>query len=93
MVDMRRLPRPRTEAWDWQLRAACRGLDSEVFFRPEGERGNARARRESAAKAVCRHCPVLEQCRRYALSVRELHGVWGGLSEAERRQLTGAPSA
>jgi len=40
-----------------------------------------------AAKAVCRACPVLEACRDYAVPLRELKGVWGGLGEGERRRL------
>jgi len=83
----RRLPPPITEIWDWQLRAACRGLDDEVFVQPERERGLARAARESKAKQICRTCPVLQQCRRHALAVREPYGVWGGLSKPERDAL------
>jgi WhiB family redox-sensing transcriptional regulator len=84
MTDTRRLPRPTTAAWDWQLRAACRGVDSTRFFNPEGERGPARQRRDASAKAVCAGCPVLMQCRGHALSVREPYGIWGGLSPHER---------
>ena len=50
----------------------------------EGERGPARRERDAAAKATCAACPVLEQCRRHALSVREPYGVWGGMTEDER---------
>lgn len=86
-ADIRRLPRPVTDDWDWQLRGACRGMDSSFFFHPKGERGLARARREVRAKQVCRSCPVIEQCRRQALSSQEPYGVWGGLSESEREDL------
>jgi WhiB family redox-sensing transcriptional regulator len=84
MADIRRLPNPVTEIWEWQLRGSCRGMDSAFFFHPEGERGPARANREAQAKKICSNCPVLEQCRRHALSVHEPYGVWGGLSESER---------
>ncbi len=84
MADTRRLPVPVTEIWEWQVRGACRGMDSAFFFHPEGERGPARANREARAKQICRRCPVLEQCRRHALAVHEPYGVWGGLSESER---------
>ncbi|HAM24406.1 MAG TPA: WhiB family transcriptional regulator, partial [Actinobacteria bacterium] len=47
MADLSRLPGPNADLWDWQLEGACRGLDSAVFFHPEGERGSARARREA----------------------------------------------
>ena len=83
----RRLPPPITEIWDWQLRAACRGLDGDVFVHPDRERGRARAAREKTAKQICRTCPVLQQCRRHALAVREPYGVWGGLSKPERDAL------
>jgi WhiB family transcriptional regulator, redox-sensing transcriptional regulator len=82
------LPAPLIETWDWQRDASCRGMDSEVFFHPERERGASRARREATAKAICRSCPVLEQCRLHALTVDEPYGVWGGLSESERLAIT-----
>ena len=52
-----------------------------------GERGPARTHREVRAKQVCRACPVIEQCRRHALSAHEPYGVWGGLSESERDEI------
>ena len=84
MADTHRLPIPVAETYEWQLRGACRGMDSAYFFHPEGERGLAKARREEQAKRVCRACPVLEQCRRHALAVEEPYGVWGGMSVEER---------
>jgi WhiB family redox-sensing transcriptional regulator len=41
MADTRRLPVPVTDIYDWQMRGACRGMDSALFFHPEGERGPA----------------------------------------------------
>lgn len=71
----------------WQYRAACKGLQSHLFFAPNHiERKQERLRRERAAKAICRECPVLQECREYALVVREPHGIWGGMNEYERRQ-------
>lgn len=87
MADIRRLPVPVTDIWDWQMQGACRGMDSASFFHPEGERGPARANREARAKEVCAGCPVLQQCRRHALAAHEPYGVWGGLSESERDDL------
>jgi WhiB family transcriptional regulator, redox-sensing transcriptional regulator len=84
VADTRRLPVPVTEIYDWQMQGSCRGMDSAFFFHPEGERGPARANREIRAKQVCRSCPVLEECRRHALTAHEPYGVWGGLSESER---------
>ena len=75
MADTRRLPAPVTEVWNWQMRGACRGMDSGFFFHPENERGPARALRETRAKEVCRRCPVLEECRRHALAAHEPYGV------------------
>jgi WhiB family redox-sensing transcriptional regulator len=89
MADVRRLPGPNTDLWDWQLEGACRGLDSSLFFHPDNERGPSRARRENEAKTICASCPVVDPCRAHALEVREPYGVWGGLSEAERNQLLG----
>jgi len=81
-----------TTSWDlqvgWQYRAACKGPQSHLFFAPNRlERKDERVTRERTAKAICRQCPVLAECREYALSVREPHGIWGGLNEYERRQL------
>src|ERR671921_1881195 len=75
---------------DWQLRAACRGPQAAVFFPPSHfERKDEKAERESRAKAICATCPVRQPCLAYALQIREPHGIWGGLNEAERRQLLG----
>lgn len=84
MADVSRLPGPLADWWDWQLHAACRGMDSAVFFHPEGERGSARRRREQAAKAVCATCPVQLRCAEHALRVQEPYGIWGGVGEEER---------
>lgn len=89
MTDISRLPVPVAENWEWQLRGSCRGVDPSLFFHPEGERGPRRSNREKAAKAICATCPVLLQCREAALAAREPYGIWGGLSEHEREQLTG----
>src|SRR4051812_40851098 len=84
VADTHRLPAPVTDAWDWQGVGACRGMDSALFFHPEGERGPARADREARAKQICSSCPVLIRCRAHALAVHEPYGVWGGLPESER---------
>lgn len=84
MADVRRLPAPVVSTWEWQLRAACRDIDSGLFFHPDDERGPAKDHRDRRAKIVCRRCPVIESCRNHALDVREPYGVWGGLTVAER---------
>ncbi|BAH48294.1 putative WhiB family regulatory protein [Rhodococcus opacus B4] len=73
---------------DWPHRASCRGTDTNLFFSPDGERGNVRARRERAAKQICQDCPVLAQCRAHALTTTETYGIWGGMSETERTRHT-----
>lgn len=87
MAEVRRLPPIREGDWDWQTRAACRGIDTSMFFHPENERGPSRVRREMRAKAVCAACPVIDNCREWALAAREPYGVWGGLSVEEREAL------
>jgi WhiB family transcriptional regulator, redox-sensing transcriptional regulator len=65
----------------WEL-AACRSTDPELFF-PVSQVGPAR-RQLDRAKAVCADCRVRQLCLDYALSTRQVHGVWGGLTEEER---------
>lgn len=70
---------------DWRHDAVCRDEDPELFF-PIGNTGPSVAQIDEA-KAVCRRCPVIEKCQRHALESGEDFGVWGGLSEDERRAL------
>ncbi|MFV0131206.1 WhiB family transcriptional regulator [Streptomyces sp. HMX112] len=70
---------------DWRHQAQCRDEDPDLFF-PIGNTGPALLQAEEA-KAVCRRCPVREQCLRWALEFGQEAGVWGGLSEEERRAL------
>ncbi|WP_433297259.1 WhiB family transcriptional regulator [Pseudonocardia sp. CA-142604] len=70
---------------DWRFRAACRTEDPELFF-PIGSSGPA-LRQLAEAKAVCRRCLVLFQCRMWAFSTGQETGVWGGLSAGERRAM------
>ena len=72
----------------WQVRAACRGPQAEVFFPPpQFERKDEKLERETRAKMICADCPVRKPCLDYAIAIREPHGIWGGLNENERRQL------
>ena len=77
--------------WSWRLRAACRHVESAVFFPPDGERPPQRDARETRAKAICGGCPVISQCAAYAIRYGERYGVWGGLSERERAALAPGP--
>lgn len=72
----------------WEREARCRGEDASLFFGPNRfEPKRERLARESAAKEICRTCPVLAECREHAVSLDESFGVWGGLSESELREL------
>ena len=68
---------------NWSDRAACLSAEPDTFF-PVGNGGIA-LDEVAAAKAICRICAVLDECRAYALSSRQPFGVWGGLDEEERR--------
>ena len=70
---------------DWRHEAACLDEDPELFF-PIGNTGPALVQIE-AAKAVCAECVVVADCLRRALDTHQESGVWGGLSEDERRAL------
>jgi WhiB family redox-sensing transcriptional regulator len=70
---------------DWRHRAACRDVDPELFF-PIGNTGPALLQIEEA-KQVCRRCAVMEACLSWALGSGQDSGVWGGMSEDERRAL------
>lgn len=70
---------------DWRDAAACRNYNPELFF-PVGNTGSALLQIEEA-KAVCYRCPAIEWCLRWALDTGQESGVWGGLSEDERRAL------
>jgi len=76
--------KPLLSQWEWQCRAACRGMDSSVFFSPPSERGEARRSRERRARSVCRDCPVRTPCATFAVRTSQPYGVWGGLTEADR---------
>jgi WhiB family redox-sensing transcriptional regulator len=78
------LPGPIADLWEWQVDGSCRSENPDDFFHPEGERGPSRRKRDRAAKAVCLDCPVLQNCRKHALQIREPYGVWGGMTEDER---------
>ncbi|MCL2489284.1 MAG: WhiB family transcriptional regulator [Propionibacteriaceae bacterium] len=70
---------------DWRHEAACLTEDPELFF-PIGNTGPALAQIEDA-KRVCRRCAVREECLQWAIDAGQDHGVWGGMSEDERRAM------
>jgi WhiB family transcriptional regulator, redox-sensing transcriptional regulator len=80
-----RLPRyrnlaPARFAAPWRQQAACRGVDLDLFYPKRGESAGP-------ARQVCAQCPVRQACLEYALSNRIASGIWGGLTERERRPL------
>lgn len=68
------------EEQEWQDRALCAQTDPEAFFPEKG--GSTRE-----AKRICQGCEVKDDCLEYALAHDERFGIWGGLSERERRKL------
>ena len=64
----------------WQAEALCAQTDPEAFFPEKG--GSTRE-----AKKICQQCDVKSECLDYALANDERFGIWGGLSERERRRL------
>ncbi|ACY99227.1 MULTISPECIES: WhiB family transcriptional regulator [Thermomonospora] len=70
---------------DWRHLAACRDVDPELFF-PIGNTGPALLQIEEA-KQVCRRCEVIDACLHWALESNQDAGVWGGMSEDERRAI------
>jgi len=81
-----RPPRHRTPAppvptpAGWRERAGCRGADLEVFFPGRGETAEP-------ARRICAGCPVRQPCLDYAISHGIVDGIWGGLTERDRRAL------
>ena len=76
----RGLAGPARFAARWRELAACRGTDLEVFFPGRGETAGP-------ARQVCAGCPVRQACLDYAITNQITHGIWGGLTERERRAL------
>ena len=69
-----------TATQEWQEQALCAQTDPEAFFPEKG--GSTRE-----AKRICQACAVRDECLEYALLNDERFGIWGGLSERERRRL------
>ncbi len=76
--------RPSGEPSDWRDLALCAEVDPELFFPDKGESSRP-------AKRVCASCPVRAECLQDALDRHEQFGVWGGLTERERRVLARQP--
>jgi WhiB family transcriptional regulator, redox-sensing transcriptional regulator len=76
----------------WRESAACRGTDSRLWFpASDGQRWSSRKVRTltKVAKKICGVCPVQRECLEWAVDTDERFGIYGGLTEREREQLTG----
>jgi WhiB family redox-sensing transcriptional regulator len=78
LIDIAGLPKPPA----WTEQALCAQVDHDAFFPEKG--GSVRS-----AKRTCEQCPVKAPCLKYALDNRERFGIWGGVTERERRRLLG----
>lgn len=63
---------------EWQSDAQCHDIDVEVFFSLDEQD-------QRQALETCKACPVQQECLRYAIDSREMYGIWGGMTESERR--------
>jgi WhiB family redox-sensing transcriptional regulator len=79
-VDVDLLPRNPSPPDFWQDRAACFGVDPDLFFPISEEEAGP-------ALAFCNACPIRQECLAWALKNGERYGVWGGLTEQQRRRL------
>ena len=79
---------------EWREEAACLAYPAVVFFGlDDSETPVERRSREEKAKRICETCPVQRECLEYALATREQYGIWGGLTEIERKALLRARAA
>lgn len=78
---------------EWINQAACAQLSplqsDQLFFplSPAGDRGRTAAMMTRKAQRICRECPVQHSCGEYALRYRIAHGIWGGMTEAQREHI------
>jgi WhiB family redox-sensing transcriptional regulator len=73
---------------DWRDRAACRGQDTDAFYReapPDMPRADQKAAK-APALAFCSVCPVRPDCLEYALAKPEREGIWGGMTVSQRKK-------
>lgn len=66
----------------WRSTAACQFADPEIFFPVSSS--DLSLEQETEAKEICARCQVQQECLAFALRTRQVHGVWGGMSEQER---------
>jgi len=80
-VDLGHLPADPSPPDMWQERAACFGVNPEVFFPPSEEEAGP-------ALSHCGRCRIRAECLSWAIKNGERYGVWGGMTEQQRRRLT-----
>ena len=81
-------PRVAADRLDWHRDAACRGELAAAFYPPlKAESKSERLSRERTAKSVCGSCSVRLACLEHAIDHDERYGIWGGLTDVERRHL------
>ena len=69
---------------EWVEEAVCAQCDPEVWF---PVRGQGAPQATDRALRICGECPVRDECLQYALETEQLHGVWGGTTARERKQM------
>jgi hypothetical protein len=79
MIDLE--PRPA-----WHRQAACKGA-TDLFFPNIWINNRAMLKAIREAKVVCLRCPVIKECGEWAIANHEDHGVWGGMSERQRKEI------
>jgi WhiB family redox-sensing transcriptional regulator len=73
---------------EWRDRAACLPYPAVLFFGvDDAESPHEKQAREDQAKSICATCSVRRECLDHALTTREPYGIWGGLTEVERKAL------
>ena len=86
MANVQLVP-PQTDPSEWRSQAACHGDMSRAFYPPlRSEKRSIKVAREKRAKQVCASCMVRQDCLEQALERGEHYGIWGGLTDLERRQ-------
>jgi WhiB family redox-sensing transcriptional regulator len=76
------------DSFEWRSKAACQGDMGSAFYPPfRSEKRSVKAAREKQAKTVCASCMVRESCLEQALDYGERFGIWGGLTDLERKHL------
>jgi len=79
--------RPVYDEWAWQEDGKCKEADTEIFFLDSGERGKQKREKQRKAKAICKGCPVVNECLQHAMKTPEYFGVWGGMTADERLKI------